>query len=350
VDPVAERVLGALPELSACGGQLYIACGDDVSEVVAGEALVGEPLTAGHVLNVYCAAKPLAVMATLAALESSGVASHPATPLHELLPVPASSPFGRLTLGDLVGHRAGLAAPDVFKFVMASDHARAMLLARIDRTLSRRRFKNEHSTLALSYVLTVLLRRMVGANLGEVIDAHVRAVGLTRTYVRVPDDAAPVGLFVDRTGGRYVPMLHERLAHFRDSPYGELIGLYTSAGDLGRWGRALVAVLRGEERPGFPRAATVAAHLAAGAGTEGPAFAAGLATGLAEHGLAAAPATALGQFGFVRSSLLYVEPVQEVVLAGIVTDLSMDDLDRRRAQWDRAVAEVTAAARGVGAG
>ena len=72
-------------------------------------------------------------MATLAALESSGVASDPATPLHELLPVPSSSPFGQLTLGDLVGHRAGLAAPDVFKFLMASDEARAMLLARIDR-------------------------------------------------------------------------------------------------------------------------------------------------------------------------------------------------------------------------
>src|SRR5262245_41632861 len=104
-------------------------------EVVAGEALVGEPLTHDHVFNVYCAAKPMAVMATLAALESSGVASGPATPLHELLPVASSSPFGQLTLGDLVGHRAGLAAPDVFKFLMASDEHRAMLLARIDRTL-----------------------------------------------------------------------------------------------------------------------------------------------------------------------------------------------------------------------
>jgi CubicO group peptidase (beta-lactamase class C family) len=132
-------------------------------------------------------------------------------------------------------------------------------------------------------------------------------------------------------------MLHERLAHFCDSPYGELVGLYASAGDLGRWGRAMVDVVRGRERPGFPRPATVADHLAAAGAVEGPAYAAGLAVRWREHGLEQAPDHALGQFGFVRSTLLYLDPVHETVLAGTITDLSLDDLDRRLAQWDRAV-------------
>jgi hypothetical protein len=348
MDPVARRVVDALPELSAHGGQLHLQRGSASTGLTFGEALVGEPLTDEHVFNVYCAAKPVAVMATLAALEDAGVASAPSTPLPELLALPGASPFGRLTLGDLVGHRAGLAVPDVFKFVMASDQSRGLMLERIDRSLARRRPRAEHSTLALSYVLTVLLRRMVGATLGEVLDHHLGKVGLTRTFVRVPEGAAPIGVFVDRTRGRYVPMLHERLPHFCDSPYGELVGLYTTAGDLGAWGAELLAVLRGEARAGFPRTATVAAYRAEGAtrldgaGADEPAFAAGLAIGLPAHGLVQAPVTAFGQFGFVRSSLLYLDPATDTVLAGIVTDLSLDDLDRRLAQWDAALGELGA--------
>jgi CubicO group peptidase (beta-lactamase class C family) len=358
VDPLRDALTAALPDLAA-GGQLWARVGSGAGPTVAlvtGEVLPGEPLTGDHVFNVYCAAKPVAVMAALASLERAGVATGPAVPLAELLPVPPSSPLGSLTFGELLANRVGLAEPDLFRFLTSSDAARAGMLAQLDRSLPGRGRRPERSTLALAHVLGLMVERAAGVSLEEAIDGHLAAVGLTRTFVRVPAGRAPIGVYADRrpSGGerkgqprtnRVLPLLHDRLPYFADSPYGALVGLYTTAGDLGAWGACLAAVARGSARPGFPDPEIVRAHLS---GARSPSsrlhFAAGLAVALPAHGLPSAPAPALASVGFVRSSLLYVDPESEVVLAGIHCDLALDALDGRMAAWDQAVAALVRAA------
>lgn len=324
-------------ELGGSGGQFWSSTPAGTASYVSGEALPGEPLTVQHSFNLYCGGRPLVVLAILGALENSDVPCGPDATVANL--IDGGQPgVDELRLGDLLAHNAGLGHPDLFEFLMAPTRSRSGLLPTL-HDIRKLKVSAEYSTVSLMAVLGRVARRVLGVSLTQLVDETARTLGLASTFVRSPT-ATPIATYVDASEGYAWPLLHEGLPRFRDSPWGEFTGLYTSAQDLGKWLEQVQAATAGDIVKGLPSAGLLQAygivdtHSCAGSTTE--AYCASFAR-LSQHNLVNVDPLALGHFGFVRSSLVYWNPRSSTIFVGIVRDLMMNALDRRLGQWNRFV-------------
>ena len=90
-----------------------------------GEACPGEQLTDQHSFNLYCAGRPFVVMAhETRPFEREGLPCSPEVPVATLLDIDT----GTITLGELLGHRAGLGTPDALTFLSSPTRTRTRLL------------------------------------------------------------------------------------------------------------------------------------------------------------------------------------------------------------------------------
>jgi len=306
----------------------------EVEELALGSADPTSELTSMHSFNLYCGSKPLEAISLLAGLEGDGIPCGRDVPLAVLLGRPDLD--SRQTLGSLLCHESGHRKPDLFEFMNSSRVNRAALLPTPESLLGTSPAPS-YSPVLLSWALDRIARGLLACPLEEVVERTTSSLSMGSTFV-TSDRPRSVATYVDSSGTHPLPLLHDSLPAYVRSPHNVLTGFYTSAIDLCRWAIAIVESLRGQAGGSVvPSGRLLAEHLAPGLAGSSDLYAGSFAV-LRRHGLPSSSACAFGGFGFVRSSLLYVDPENETVMVGIVRELRLEDLDRRLAQWDAAVA------------
>ncbi|MCP4306368.1 MAG: beta-lactamase family protein [bacterium] len=315
------------------GAQLHVRCGRDHESAAVGAATVCDELTGDHSFNLYCGGKPFATASFLAALEIAGVPCGPTVRVGELL---GRDPRLGPTLADLLAHRLKLGSPDLFQFLNAPQAMRPGLLP-TDLDLINSSGAEEYSAIALPVALDGILRKQTGRSLGSVVDEAAGSLGLNSVFCRSVSPP-PIATYVERAGDVHWPLLHDQLPSFHDSRWGHMTGLYGCAAELGRWLGALL--LSGDRlvSPGLPSSDLLAEHMTV-ARKDATAATGQFKTGFAilhSHGLHCSK-DAIGHWGFVRSSLIYCNPSQDVVFVGIVRDLRLPTPTSRLESWQSVI-------------
>lgn len=284
------------------------------------------------IFNVYCAGKPFLVAAALRELHARGVEVEPWVRMADL--TEARARLSTATFGDLLSHRTGCVTPDLYTFMSAAPKAQDLLVPTVE-TLTVRAPKAAYSPVVLAAGLDAVLRRRTPSTLASAASKLAADLNMPDTFVR---DSRPrsIGAYIDTSGDRPLPMLHDRLERYRDSKHGHLTGLYTTARDMATFGDEFNACWADDQsRIGLPPG-VLQSHLkhSESAGATDERYTLGLSH-LRHNGVLGASSTAVGHFGFVRSSLFYLDPARRTVLAGIVPDLQVDDLEGRLQAWSQ---------------
>lgn len=330
MEPIPDRLRDSLPNGSFSGAQVYVSFRHGSYAEVLG------PLHESTQFNLYCAGRPMVVLAALAQLESAGVACAPSVPIADLVHAPRADVSDEpATLGDLFSHNAGLGKPDLFTFLSTSTQQRSALLPSVTKMPNLERVR-QYSSIALMSVLSTILRHSLDASVPAVVHASMHALKIDDVFVRSNAPPNQIGTYVEMRNGRPLPLLHDTLPRFHDSRWSELTGLFASANAVGRWLDSVSRVARGEIVPGLPSPRLFGSYLRYCDTSEAnsPSYAAGFAAGLEDHGLSAASSSALGHFGFVRTALVYMCPVEELSVACILRELSLEDQDQRLHEWN----------------
>ena len=332
-------------ELAADGAQIHVIHEGRTADVCGGHGTPGSPLTAEHSFNVYCALKPALLLAAVGALERTDLAFGAEVQVADLLGRRVVGEAASVCLGHLLAHRGGLSEPSLFTFLAANDASRRRWVVEAGLG-SGIRPETAYSEVSLLALLARVLAARQGPTLGQAFEECIRANDLDKSFIRRSADVQ-VACYVDGSGEPRLPMLHDTLEVFTDSPWTQYYGGYTNARDLCRWYDRLGEVCRGGAVAGFPSPRLLRELLDEFSDDAPPdaRFGAGLMVDLPARGLSGATSASFGHFGFVRSSLGVVIPEARLSIAGVLCDLRLDELDERLAQWDQFLFDVLAAVR-----
>ena len=237
--------------------------GEELFSSALGEAGNGTPMTAGSVLRVYCAIKPVTALAVARQVDAGTLDLD--EPLHERLPDVRALADGAVTLRHVLNHTAGIHVPGALEVEMVAPAKRPAYLDAAPRE------PGWHVGVDAGYseifgwdVLGRLLEQVTGEPLGQHLrSAVLEPLGLTSTWIGMtPDEYRAllprIGVSYDMRTDRAYPLLLER-GERMCTEVNPAHGGYSTASDMSRlYARVLDGLAAEDAPPGLPSPDTLA--------------------------------------------------------------------------------------------
>ena len=237
--------------------------GEELFSSALGEAGNGTPMTAGSVLRVYCAIKPVTALAVARQVDAGTLDLD--EPLHERLPDVRALADGAVTLRHVLNHTAGIHVPGALEVEMVAPAKRPAYLDAAPRE------PGWHVGIDAGYseifgwdVLGRLLEQVTGEPLGQHLrSAVLEPLGLTSTWIGMtPDEYRAllprIGVSYDMRTDRAYPLLLER-GERMCTEVNPAHGGYSTASDMSRlYARVLDGLAAEDAPPGLPSPDTLA--------------------------------------------------------------------------------------------
>jgi CubicO group peptidase (beta-lactamase class C family) len=321
----------------APGAQVCIMVGDErVADIVLGDDGTGRPMATGTVCCVYCATKPITAVAVAAHVEADRLSLD--EPLGELLPNVRALADNVITLRHVLNHTAGLHEPYAVHMEMLPHLKR---FAFVDAMRLPDGWEVGRDAGYSEFVAWHLLGRVLELVSGEPLRAHLRTavldrVGMSDTWIGMTEpeyerNAARLGMTHDLRGWAPFPLLLEqsrRVCCDTNAAYGG----YTTARDLARFYRALLARLRGDGNPDLPSGATLREFCTTARARAHDVvlkrdceYGLGFMTALADHYLNPCSPDAFGHSGWSGTSFAFADPRHDLAVAAVLNGVTQSD-------------------------
>lgn len=235
--------------------------GERVLDIALGDSGLGKPMTAEHVVRVYCTLKPVVAVAIAQLVDAGQLGLD--DPIEATLP--GFRPLeGGVTLRHVLTHTAGMHRPMGVEMEMVAFDRRREVVAGTPRpTAWRVGIDAAYSEYAAWHVLGWLMEEVTGEPLAPYLRRTVlEPLGLDNTWIGMTEreyrSVLPrlgVNHDVRELRGSY-PMLFERSARVCQET-NPAHGGYTCGRDLARFYSAVLDALAGDDVKGLPSAETI---------------------------------------------------------------------------------------------